>query len=106
MAEDLRIGRIRRRAQRTRKLPLRSCAINATWRETGRARLLVVREQRDGRMVVGRFDVDLWCLGLLRAEVAADVGVTALHHLRAETFTDGTPVACTPELAATIVLGG
>src|SRR5215468_893858 len=103
MAEDLRVGRIRRRAQRTRKLPLRTCAVNATWRDTGRGRLLVVREQRDGRMVVGRFDVDLWCLGLVRAEVAADVGVAALTRLRAETFTDGTPVACSPELAASIV---
>lgn len=104
MAELLRLGRIRRRAKRTRKLPLRSCSINAAWRETGRARVLVVREQRDGRLVVGRFEVDVWCLGLVSAEVCADVGVTAYNRLRAETFAD--PVACTPELAASIVLGG
>jgi hypothetical protein len=107
MAGDvLRMGRIRRRAKRTRKLPLRSCAVTATWREGGRARLLVVREQRDGRMVVGRFDIDLWCMGLVRAEVMADVSVAALGQLRAETFDGAPPVACTPELAASIVLGG
>jgi len=107
MAEDvLRIGRVRNRAKRTRKLPLRTCALNATWRDAGRARLLVVREQRDGRMVVGRFEVDLWCMGLVSAEVAADVGLTALHHLRAETFRDGPPTTCSPELAAGIVWGG
>ena len=107
MAGDvLRIGRIRRRAKRTRKLPLRSCAVNSNWRESGRARVLVVREQRDGRMVVGRFEVDLWCMGLVRAEVMADVGVAALHDVRSETFAEWPPVACTPELASSIVLGG
>src|SRR5436190_552673 len=101
MAEDaLRIGRIRHRAQRTRKLPLRTCAINATWREAGRASILVVREQRDGRMVVGSFEVDIWCLCLVRAEVAADVSMTALQRLRGETFVDGAPISCGAELAA------
>ena len=86
--EREKIGRLRHRARRTRKLPLRVCALSATWRENGRARLLVVREQRDGRMIVGRFDVDKWCMGLVSAEVACDVGVTALHQLREETFAD------------------
>lgn len=93
-------------ARRCRKLSLVACTISANWRESGRARLLVVREGKDRRMVVARFVVDLWCMGLLSAELCADVGMSALSALRAETYGEAAPMACPPELAATIVYGG
>src|SRR5437870_3448557 len=93
-------------AKHARKLPLCGCSIGSTWRESGRAVLLVVRQQRNGRMVIGRFVVDLWCMGLVSAEVCGDMSAQELLRLRRETFTTEAPVACTAELAASIVYGG
>jgi hypothetical protein len=100
------MGQIRRRARRTGKLPLRACALSAGWRTTGRARVLIVREQRDGRWVVGRFEIDRWCLGLVSAEASCDVDRAELRRLRDETFPESPPISCSPELAAAIVHGG
>jgi hypothetical protein len=93
-------------ARRLGALPLRACAISSGWRERGRAGLLTVREQRDGLFVVGRFEVDVWCLGLTFAAVAADVDASALVRLRRDTFGEQPPLACSAQLAALLVYGG
>src|SRR5262245_54692581 len=92
--------------KRTRKLPLVACTIAADWRETGRARILVVREQPDRRFLVARFLVDLWCLGLVSADVCKDVSAAALRELREESYHGAVAVPCGARLAAGIIYGG
>jgi hypothetical protein len=81
------------------------CEVSALWRDRGRVSVLVAREQGDGRLTVGRFVVDRWCLGLLSASVSVDVDEATLVRVRDEIRAEDPLVACAPELAAALVYG-
>ena len=96
-----------RARKRARRLPLVGCTISADWRDTGRARILVIREQPDRRFVVARFQVDVWCLGLVSADVCKDINAATLRTVREETYAGAAlAVPCAARLAAGIIYGG
>ncbi len=47
--------------------PIEACYLNGDWQERGFARILVTRSQDDGRLMVGAFLVDIFCLGVKNA---------------------------------------
>ena len=44
--------------------PIEACYLNGKWQEQGFARILVTRLQEDGRLMMGAFFVDVFCLGV------------------------------------------
>ena len=47
--------------------PVETCYLNADWKEQGLARILVTRSQENGKIMVGVFLVDIFCLGVKNA---------------------------------------
>ncbi len=55
------------RIQHADDYPIEACYLNAGWQEQGFARILVTRSQDNGRLMVGAFLVDIFCLGVKNA---------------------------------------
>jgi hypothetical protein len=55
------------RIQHADDYPVDACYVNANWKEQGTARILVTRSQDDGKVMLGAFLVDLFCLGVKNA---------------------------------------
>jgi hypothetical protein len=47
--------------------PVEACYLNADWKEQGLARIVVTRSQENGKIMVGAFLVDTFCLGVKNA---------------------------------------
>jgi hypothetical protein len=47
-----------------RAFPIHDCFINPSWRTEGLAKILLSRQQPDGRITFGVYLVDLYCLGV------------------------------------------
>ncbi|OIN96186.1 hypothetical protein AUJ66_07050 [Candidatus Desantisbacteria bacterium CG1_02_38_46] len=56
--------------------PVEQCLINSNWQKTGLASMVITRSQKDGKLIVGVFLVDIFCLGLkdtfFNANIPAD----------------------------------
>jgi len=97
-------GKIREEA---RSLPLYECRVNASWQEGGLAIVVVSRQQGNGRLSVGCFLVDVFCLGLKNTLWQTDLTVAQYQNeFVPKVFGPETPVACTPALAHRIIYGG
>ncbi|TSA38180.1 MAG: hypothetical protein D4R64_03910 [Porphyromonadaceae bacterium] len=49
---------------RARNLPLGTCYINDSWRDTGSAMIIVTRDHINGNITHGNYIIDLFCLGV------------------------------------------
>lgn len=47
--------------------PVEACYLNAGWKEQGLARIVITRSQEKGKIMVGAFLVDIFCLGVKNA---------------------------------------
>jgi hypothetical protein len=47
--------------------PIEACYLNANWKDQGLARIVVTRSQENGKIMVGAFLVDTFCLGVKNA---------------------------------------
>ncbi|MBI4527989.1 MAG: SEC-C domain-containing protein, partial [Deltaproteobacteria bacterium] len=56
-----------RRIQHADDYPVEACYLNADWKEQGLARIVVTRSQENGKVMVGVFLVDIFCLGVKNA---------------------------------------
>jgi len=55
------------RIQHADDYPVEACYLNADWKEQGLARIVVTRSQENGKIMVGAFLVDTFCLGVKNA---------------------------------------
>lgn len=55
--------------------PIHRCYINPNWKESGLARIVVTRSQENGKLILGVFLVDIFCLGVKNAFCNADVSM-------------------------------
>ena len=49
---------------KARKLPFGECLINDNWQEQGMASILVSRQMPSSKLIVGMYNIDVFCLGL------------------------------------------
>ena len=50
--------------EKARKLPIEDCLINDDWQEKGLATIFISRKMPSGKLIVGIYLVDVFCLGL------------------------------------------
>lgn len=50
--------------EKARKLPVDKCYISSDWEESGMAAVIIIRRQPSGKLVIGRYLVDMQCLGV------------------------------------------
>lgn len=50
--------------KRARLLPVTKCYINEDWQDSGMATVIVTRQMAGGKLVIGSYIVDVFCLGL------------------------------------------
>jgi len=89
-----------------RSLPIREVRVNADWRETGGATLVVAREQFNQRsvLVLGVYEVDLGARGVREAYAQVDVPLQEYtRDVLPRLFGDEPTEAITPDLATAIV---
>jgi hypothetical protein len=55
------------RIQHADDYPVEACYLNADWQDQGLARIVVTRSQDNGKVMVGAFLVDIFCLGVKNA---------------------------------------
>jgi SEC-C motif len=55
------------RIQNADDYPVEACYLNADWKEQGLARIVVTRSQENGKIMVGAFLVDTFCVGVKNA---------------------------------------
>jgi SEC-C motif len=55
------------RIQHADDYPVEACYLNADWKEQGLARIVVTRSQENGKIMVGAFLMDTFCLGVKNA---------------------------------------
>ena len=71
------------RILQARKYPIYECLINSGWEEHGLADILLSRKQPDGKMVLGRYLVDRYCLGLKRTYCEANLLPSEYEEIKA-----------------------
>lgn len=71
-ATPVRISPERYIRERARKLPTGACYINSDWKENGIAQIVVTRKRADGKLVVGVYLVDTFCMGVKDAFCKSD----------------------------------
>ncbi len=98
---------VKKKLRRARGLPVYECCINASWRETGLAHILLARQQPDDRILFAVYLVDTECLGLKDTFCNADLPLSEYEgELRASMDDVEDIIPCPLELAHTIVYGG
>lgn len=91
--------------RRARSYPIIECLINEGWQEQGIASILISRRQSDSLVILGSFNVDLFCLGVKDAFARANMPLATYHELK-EKFIGERPIKkCSPELAHQIIYG-
>lgn len=88
-------------------LPLGECVISKGWKERGLAHLLLTRRQPDGKLLVGGWYVDTFCLGLKDCAVIPNVEEGEYQeNLKPNIFHDAvTFEPCKPAFARALVEG-
>jgi hypothetical protein len=88
-------------------LPLGECVISKGWKERGLAHLLLTRRQPDGKLLVGGWYVDTFCLGLKDCAVIPNVEEGEYQeNLKPNLFNDDvTFEPCKPAFARALVEG-
>ncbi|GAB4253770.1 hypothetical protein [Deferrisoma sp.] len=86
-------------------LPIEECVISRGWRERGKAHILVARRMENGRLLVGGYYVDLWCLGLKDTAVLPNLDPEDYRtNIKPEIFHDKVEFEpCEPGLALAVI---
>ncbi len=87
------------------ELPVEECVISRGWRDRGSAHILLARRRENGRLLVGGYYVDLWCMGLKDTAVLPDLDPDEYQQsIKPEIFHDEVEFEpCDPSLARAIV---
>jgi len=92
---------------KAREYPIYECLINSGWEEQGVASILLSRRQPDGRIVLGVYLVDIFCLGLKDTFCKADVPLSIYEgEIKPKCYSLIEPVECPIPLAHSIIYGG
>jgi len=87
------------------KYPLLECLIGEGWEDHGIAPILVSRRQPDGRIVLGSFLVDIYCLGVKDTFFQAGLMRSEYETLKRDVFLEIPGVPCPPGKAGRIIFG-
>jgi len=87
-------------------LPVQDCYVNPDWQESGKARIVVLRREEDGRLMAGVYLVDTWCLGVKDAFASADLTAERVEaDLLRRCYFDRPPVSIGLNTAKEIIFG-
>ena len=96
----------RNKILRARDLPVHQCLITTGWREKGLSVVTLSRRQRNDRLLVATYLVDLYCLGLKDTFHVTDVAIPQYKTmLRDRFYVQERPETCSLELAHGIIYG-
>ncbi|NQT52358.1 hypothetical protein HQ576_09925 [bacterium] len=90
-----------------RDLPVHECLIGESWKDEGKAQILLARKQPDGLIAFGVYLVDTGCLGLKSAFCNANFSSARYEReVRGRLGSQDTLVPCPLALAHEIIYGG
>ncbi len=91
-----------------RKLPIVHCKINDDWQEGGLVSILIARERLNGKLIVGAYLIDTYCLGLKNTFFRYGLLPPEFEELEQMYFSGSGQVGidCDPMLAQNIIYGG
>jgi hypothetical protein len=91
--------------RKANRLPIADCFINAGWDQdtTMLTRIVITRQQPDGRLVFGSFLVDMLLLGVKDAHSAAHVTPGEINRMLPHVYPAGEHVPCDVALAHQII---
>jgi hypothetical protein len=90
--------------QNARTYPLYGCWIMRGWQEAGITPVVVAREQESGRVMIGVYMVDLYCLGIKDAYTRTDYSINQFNR-DLPSMCAHAPEQCTVELAHEVIYG-
>jgi hypothetical protein len=90
--------------QNAREYPIYGCWIMAGWKEAGITPVVVAREQEPGRVMIGVYMVDLFCLGVKDVFTRTDYTLSRFERDLPE-LCSGAPQKCSVELAHEVIYG-
>ena len=86
--------------------PVAACLINPNWRDLGLATIAVARRQPNGRLIMGLYLVDVFCLGLKNTFCNADLPVARFEgDFLAKSFPEQAPISIGINHAKEIIFG-
>lgn len=94
--------------KKARKLPVEKCLINDDWKDSGMATIIVVRKMASGKLIVGTYIVDVFCLGLKDTHHWFNIFMDDFEEQILDVFEnamDLNMIDCEPKLAYNIVYG-
>jgi len=92
--------------KRAREFPIFECLINPQWQEQGLAHILLSRKQPNGKLIIGVFLVDIFCLGLKNTFCNADIPLEEYENsLKGRMYQETSCINCHPRLAHRIIYG-
>jgi hypothetical protein len=92
--------------QKARNLPIHECRINRNWQKHGLANITVARKHSNGNITLGRFLVDLKCLGVKDAHYLFNVSEHEYKKIAGETYDEMNSEPVSYTLAHNIIYAG
>jgi hypothetical protein len=85
--------------------PVHECLIEKKWQDLGIAQIFLSRRQPNGKMIVGSYLVDIYCLGLKNTFCNANLSQEEYLILKLNTFMEAVIVPCPPGEVNKIIFG-
>jgi len=88
------------------KYPIEGCWIHKGWDEIGEGAIVIVRRSPNGRLIVGVYLIDRYCLGLKDTFCKIDMSPAPLGEFLEDIYSWGESLRISPALAHEIIYGG